>query len=135
MSEALGDKDRLAKMNQEAGRALTAKDVMAALSQGLGRKERDDFEDFYTSRRGVASWADVIEKHVELRAVTAKKPLQDEVTSLKAQVEDLKRQLRQDKGPDLAPKGGGTTDLSKARRDYAEGRMSTEEAERLGIVK
>ena len=67
--------------------------------------------------------------------MSTKRPLQEKVTSLEAQLEDLKRRMGENKGPDLAPKsGGGGSDLTKARQDYAEGRISTTEAERLGIV-
>ena len=108
--------------------------IMGVLRDTLGRREQESFEDFCATRRN-ATWKDVIDQYVELRAVTAKRPLQEENRSLKAENEQLKQRLREGKGPDLTPKGaGGETDKTKARRDYAEGRISTDEAERLGIV-
>ena len=133
-ANSLEKKERHEQLLGTAGEARANAAVLKTLDDTLGRREQDQFDD-WRSRNRSATWKDIFEQYVELRAVTSKKPLQDEVRSLKAENEQLKQRLREGKGPDLTPKGGGgETDKTKARRDYAEGRMSTDEAERLGIV-
>ena len=103
---ALQKKESYDKALSTAGMMNANKTVLETLSTTLGRREQDQFEDWKAQHRD-ATWKDIVDRYVELRAVTAKKPLQDEVTSLKAENEKLKQRLREGKGPDLERGTGG----------------------------
>ncbi len=121
-------------MRDAAGEARANGTVLDTMKATLGRREQDQFEDWKSGHRN-ADWREILDQRDELRDGASKKPDKDEITTLKAENESLKERIRTGKGPDLTPKGGGSTDLNKARQDYAEGKISTSEAERLGIVK
>lgn len=91
------------------GAVTAAQTFMAVLTSQLGRREQDEFQDF-TSKRGV-TWEQTVDRYFDLRATGTKKSSQDEITSLKAQIEALKAKARPE-GPDTTSKGGGggTTD-------------------------
>ena len=62
-------------------------------------------------------------------------PKDAEIRKLKASIEKMKAGSRAGEGPNTAPaQAGAGSDLNKARRDYSEGRMSTAQAQKLGIV-
>lgn len=88
------------------GAMSASRQILGEFQAGLGRREQEQFEDFCVTRRN-ATWKDIIDQYVELRGVSTKKPLQEKVTSLEAQLEALKRRMGENQGPDLAPKGGG----------------------------
>ena len=99
-------KEDHAKGLRNEGAMGASRQILGEFQAGLGRREQEQFEDFCTTRRN-ATWGDIIDHYVELRGVSTKKPLQEKVTSLEAQLEDLKRRMGETKGPDLDPKGGG----------------------------
>ena len=100
-------KEDHAKGLRNEGAMGASRELLGVLHGTLGRREQEEFEDFHArAKERNATWKDYIDRYVELRGVTTKKPLQEKVTSLEAQLEDLKRRMGEDKGPDLAPKGG-----------------------------
>ena len=82
-------------------------------------------------------WPDLVKRITKKTAEeTAKKEYERGLAEgKKINVEAARAAGRTGSGPNLAPSGaGGSPDLNKARRDYAEGRMSNSEAQKLGIV-
>jgi hypothetical protein len=98
--------------------------ALKELTSTLGRREQDEFEDFHTTKRGL-TWKDVLDRYVALREQGVKKPYTEKITSLEAQVEELKGRAREGVGPDLAPKGAsGISTMDDADAAYAANKIT-----------
>jgi len=76
--------------------------------------------------------------HEKLTAAAVAKavaPKDKKIAQLEATIEKMKATTRSTEGANLAPsQAGASSDLNKARRDYADGKISTAKARELGIV-
>ncbi len=86
------------------GSQEAARELYGAVVGSLDPRGQDELQDYLTTTRN-AGWGDILKKRDEIREGKATKSSSDEVTSLKAQIEDLKAKARPD-GPDTTPKGG-----------------------------
>ncbi len=125
------------KQQQDAGSTATATQLFGLLMNGLGVREQDELRD---AAGPGSQWKDIVEKFGALKQKGADdrayKRLKDERGAAGAASERVQQAKERGAVGALAP-GSPTdsTDLTKARQAYAEGRLSTSEAEKLGIVK
>jgi len=120
---------------QQLGAAQTFGSAMAAFKEGLDMRRQDELDDL-RQRRG-ATWGDLINARVKMGIEKEREKWEKDgiEKGRKAALNDIAARERTGQGPDLTPKAtGGSADLNKARRDYADGRISTAEAQKLGIV-
>ena len=86
------------------GSQEAAQQLYGAVLGSLDRRGQDDLQDYLTANRG-ADWGAILQKRDEIREGRATASSSDEVTALKAQIEDLKAKVRPE-GPDTATKRG-----------------------------
>lgn len=106
------------------------------LTQGMSLKAKHEFQDFARQQSGEGAWKAVLNKREELLLPAIEARLENQITQRLEK--EAQARGEQQNPPPATPTGGsgtGGTDLRQARQDYAEGRLSTTEAERLGIVK
>jgi hypothetical protein len=92
------------KARKAEGATEAAQQLYGAVMGSLDRRGQDDLQDYLTANRG-ANWGDILKQRDEIREGRAKKSNSDKITSLEAQIEDLKAKTRPD-GPDTTQKGG-----------------------------
>ena len=121
---------------QRVGMAMTFDAAMVALKDGLDMRRQDELDDI-RQRKG-ATWADLVSARVKMGMESereiGRKEGRDE--GRKAALNDVatKERAKPENNPDLAPKGGSSDDINQARRDYADGKITTARAKELGIV-
>jgi hypothetical protein len=98
------EKAKLKAEGNQEGQAQLHQGILASVQQSLGQRTWEDMEDYYTSTNGL-TWVDILNKYHELRSSGATKSSSEEITSLKAQIEDLKAKVRPE-GPDTTQKRG-----------------------------
>ncbi len=109
------EKTKLKAEGNQEGQAQLHQGILASVQQSLGQRAWEDMEDYYTSTNGL-TWADILNKYHELRSSGATQSSSDEITSLKAQMEDLKAKARPE-GPDTTTKTAVGGDDDKRLRD------------------
>jgi hypothetical protein len=87
------------------GSQEAARELYGAVMGSLDHRGQDELQDYLATAR-TANWGDVLKKRDEIREGRSKQTTSDKITSLEAQIEDLKAKVRPD-GPDTIPKGGG----------------------------
>ena len=111
------------------GSQEAAKELYGAVMGSLDHRGQDELQDYVSTARN-ANWGDVLKKRDEIREGRSKKTTSDTITSLEAQLEDLKAKARPD-GPDTAQKGGGGSGgystKAEARTLHAKGKISNED--------
>jgi hypothetical protein len=86
------------------GSQETAKQLYGAVLGSLDHRGQDELQDYLTVNRGVG-WGDILTKRDEIRESKSNQSSSEKVTSLKAQIEDLKAKVRPE-GPDTTQKRG-----------------------------
>jgi hypothetical protein len=86
------------------GSSEAAQELYGAVRGSLDPRSQDELQDYVIANRGTG-WGDILKKRDEIREGKVNKSSSDEITSLKATIEDLKARGRPD-GPDTTPKGG-----------------------------
>ena len=99
------------------GSQEAARELYGAVIGSLDHRGQDELQDYLTVNRG-AGWGDILKKRDEIREGSTKKSSSDEITSLKAQMEDLKAKARPE-GPDTTTKGSVGGDDNKQLLDPA----------------
>lgn len=89
---------------KDEGAAGVGTHFLVALRNSLPRRGQDELMDYITTHRS-APWETIVKERDRLREDGSRKPLEDEITSLKAANEELKR--RATTGPDLTKPAGG----------------------------
>ena len=105
----------LIKAQKKEGADEAAQQLYGAVRGSLDPRGQDELQDYLTVNRN-AGWGDILKKRDEIREGKANKSSSDEVTALKAQIEDLKAKARPD-GPDTTPKPGSVGDDNKRLLD------------------
>ena len=108
------------------GSQEAAKELYGAVMGSLDHRGQDELQDYVSQARN-AGWGDVLKKRDEIREGRSKQTTSDKITSLEAQIENLKGIKRPD-GPDTALKGGGGS--KKYSGMTAEERSKLSDAER-----
>ena len=126
------------KQLQGEGMAMATEAVIGLMKDGLNLRDADEIQEL-RQRRGV-SWKEVFDKYGSLLKKgsddRAHKRLKEERNAAGASSQQVQQAKERGAVGAIAPgSSAGSTDLNKSRQDYAEGRISTTEAERLGIVK
>ena len=97
------------------GSKETAQEFYGVVIGSLDHRGQDELQDYLSTARN-ANWGDILKKRDEIREGASKKSTSDKITTLEAQIEDLKAKARPD-GPDTTPKGGGGGDDAKRLLD------------------
>ncbi len=122
-------KESYRKTIKAEGSKEAATELYGAVLGSLDHRGQDELQDYASTARN-ASWGDILKKRDEIREGRSKKTTSDKITSLEAQIEDLKAKARPE-GPDTAPKGGGGggkySDMTAEQRAA----LSNEERDRL----
>ena len=117
------------KARKAEGASGAAQELYGAVTGSLDHRGQDELQDYLLANRN-ANWGDILKKRDEIREGRSKKSSEENVTSLKAQIEDLKAKARPD-GPDTTPKGGGGgggySTKAEARTLHAKGKISNED--------
>ena len=104
-----------------------------AMLATLDTKSRDKLEEVaFSPGKG---WEDIMKSYADTAITEAVAPKDKKIAQLEATIEKMKATTRSTEGANLAPsQAGASSDLNKARRDYADGKISTAKARELGIV-
>ena len=97
------------------GSQKTAQQFYGVIIGSLDHRGQDELQDYLTVNRG-AGWGDILAKRDEIREGKTKQSNSDVITSLKAQMEDLKARARPE-GPDTTTKGAIGGDDRQRLRD------------------
>ncbi|KKK64054.1 hypothetical protein LCGC14_2988100, partial [marine sediment metagenome] len=89
---------------QAEGSQKAATELYGAVLGSLDHRGQDELQDYLATTRN-AGWGDILKKRDEIREGKVKQSSSDKITSLEAQIEDLKAKVRPD-GPDTTRKDG-----------------------------